>query len=76
MSSARPLSDRFNVRFVLSAPAPAKPHEDMMLTLITNADIHAPEAIGTGSVLLGGGKILLAGPAVPEIDDALLSGVA
>ena len=43
-----------------------------MLTLITNADIYAPEAVGTGSVLLGGGKILFAGPGVPGIDDALV----
>ncbi len=44
-----------------------------MLTLITNADIYAPEPLGTGSVLLGGGKILFAGPGVPEIDDALVA---
>ena len=43
-----------------------------MLTLITNADIYTPESIGTGSVLLGGGKILFAGPGLPSIDDALL----
>ena len=44
-----------------------------MLTLITNADIYTPEALGTGSVLLGGGKILFAGPGEPAIDDALVA---
>jgi len=43
-----------------------------MLTLITNADIYTPESIGNGSVLLGGGKILFAGPGLPAMDDALL----
>ena len=44
-----------------------------MLTLIENADLFAPEALGTGSVLLGGGRILHAGPDLPEIDDTLLA---
>ena len=33
-----------------------------MLTLIKNADIYAPESIGIGYLLLGGGKILRLGP--------------
>jgi beta-aspartyl-dipeptidase (metallo-type) len=31
-----------------------------VLTLIENADIHAPESLGAGHVLIGGGKVLLA----------------
>ena len=44
-----------------------------MLTLIENANIFAPEALGTGSVLVAGGKILHAGPGLPEIDNSLLA---
>jgi beta-aspartyl-dipeptidase (metallo-type) len=45
-----------------------------MLTLLKNADIYAPEHLGTGHVLLGGGKILYVGDAIPDIDSALLAG--
>ena len=44
-----------------------------MLTLIENARIFAPDDLGTGSVLIGGGRILHAGPGLPPVDDALLT---
>ncbi len=44
-----------------------------MLTLIKNAEIYAPESLGLGCVVLGGGKILFTGQEFPEIDPALLS---
>jgi beta-aspartyl-dipeptidase (metallo-type) len=47
--------------------------DDFMLTLIKNADIFAPEALGIGNVLLGGGKILYAGPEMPGVDTAWLT---
>jgi beta-aspartyl-dipeptidase (metallo-type) len=43
-----------------------------MLILITNADIYAPEPLGLGCVLLGGGKVLYAGAETPVMDAALL----
>ncbi|NIP17920.1 MAG: beta-aspartyl-peptidase, partial [Xanthomonadales bacterium] len=43
-----------------------------MLTLLSNADIYAPEALGVGHVVLGGGKILYAGPELPKLDPALV----
>ncbi len=43
-----------------------------MLTLIKNADIFAPEAIGAGYLLVGGGKILRIGHGKPEIDASCL----
>jgi len=43
-----------------------------MLTLITNADLYAPEPLGSGCVLLGGGKILYVGTEVPQIDPFLI----
>lgn len=43
-----------------------------MLTLIKNADIHTPEAIGVGHLLIGGGKILYAGGNLPGVDSAWL----
>ncbi len=39
-----------------------------MLTLITNADIYAPQALGVGYLLLGGGKILRVGNGEPDFD--------
>lgn len=42
-----------------------------MITLIKNANIYTPEAIGMGYLLLGGGKILRVGSGVPEFDEAL-----
>lgn len=39
-----------------------------MLTLIENADLYAPEPIGIGHLLLGGGKILRIGAGEPEVD--------
>ena len=44
-----------------------------MLTLIKNADIHTPDSIGIGHLLIGGERILYAGNELPEIDPALLS---
>jgi beta-aspartyl-dipeptidase (metallo-type) len=43
-----------------------------VLTLIKNADIFAPEAIGVGYLLLGGGKILHVGTGIPDIDASWL----
>ena len=43
-----------------------------MLTLIKNADIYAPESIGMGYLLLGGGKILKLGQGEAGIDDSWL----
>jgi len=43
-----------------------------MLTLIENAELFAPEPLGPGDVLLGGGKILYAGPSLVDIDSSLL----
>jgi len=43
-----------------------------VLTLIKNADIFAPEAIGIAYLLLGGGKILHIGHGSPDIDESLL----
>ncbi len=43
-----------------------------MLTLIKNADIYAPESIGVGYLLLGGGKILRVGRGDAGIDDSWL----
>jgi len=39
-----------------------------VLTLIKNADIFAPESIGIGYLLLGGGKILHIGHGCPDVD--------
>ncbi len=39
-----------------------------MLTLIENADIFAPESIGVGHLLLGGGKILRMGSGKADVD--------
>lgn len=43
-----------------------------MLTLITNANIFAPRALGVGCLLVGGGRILHVGRTVPDIDHSLL----
>jgi len=40
----------------------------LVLTLIKNADIFAPESIGIGYLLLGGGKILHVGHGNPDVD--------
>jgi beta-aspartyl-dipeptidase (metallo-type) len=44
-----------------------------MLTLIKNADIYAPEPLGTGHLLLGGGKMLYVGRQMPAVDASLLA---
>jgi len=44
-----------------------------MLTLIENARIFAPEALGVGHLLVGAGRILFVGPERPEVPAALLS---
>ncbi len=44
-----------------------------MLTLIKNADIYAPEPLGTGHLLLGGGKMLYVGRQLPAVDASLLA---
>jgi beta-aspartyl-dipeptidase (metallo-type) len=44
-----------------------------MLTLIKNADIFAPKAIGVANLLLGGGKILHIGHGKPDFDASCLS---
>ena len=43
-----------------------------MLTLIENADICSPDALGMGCVLVGGGRILHAGAALPDVPAELL----
>ena len=43
-----------------------------MLTLIENAEIYSPERLGTGSVLVAGGRILHAGPGLPDVRAELL----
>ena len=43
-----------------------------MLTLIKNADIFAPEAMGVCHLVLGGGKILRIGRGSPDVDRSLL----
>ncbi len=44
-----------------------------MLTLIKNADIYAPEPLGIGHLLLGGGKVLYVGRQLPAVDASLLA---
>ncbi len=44
-----------------------------MLTLIKNADIYAPEPLGIGHLLLGGGKVLCVGRQLPAVDASLLA---
>lgn len=44
-----------------------------MLTLIKNAEIHAPESIGLGHVVTGGGKVLYVGREEPDISKNLLT---
>ncbi len=39
-----------------------------MLTLIKNADIYTPQSIGTGHILLAGGKVIYAGKTLPGVD--------
>lgn len=46
-----------------------------MLTLIRNARIYAPEPLGVGDLLLGGGKILHLGAGIANIDERLLGQV-
>lgn len=43
-----------------------------MLTRIRNADLLAPEPLGIGQLILGGGKILHVGPNVADIPGSLL----
>jgi beta-aspartyl-dipeptidase (metallo-type) len=44
-----------------------------MLTLIKNADIYAPEPLGIGHLLLGGGKVLYVGMQEPVLDASMLA---
>ena len=44
-----------------------------MLTLIKNADIYAPQSLGVGYLVLGGGKILRVATGEPDIDASCLS---
>ena len=43
-----------------------------VITLIKNADIYAPERLGQGHLLVGGGKILYLDKALPEIGSSLV----
>ena len=43
-----------------------------MLTLIENAEIFSPEPLGTGSVLVAGGRILHVGAGLPDVPAELL----
>lgn len=42
------------------------------LTLILNADVHAPEPLGLCSLLLGGGRVLWLGEGRPQLDASLM----
>ena len=42
------------------------------LTLILNADVHAPEPLGLCSLLLGGGRVLWLGEGRPQLDARLM----
>jgi beta-aspartyl-dipeptidase (metallo-type) len=42
-----------------------------MLTLLKNADIHAPASRGVQHVLVGGNRILWVGPDLPQLDSTL-----
>ena len=44
-----------------------------MLTLIHNAEIHIPDHLGRGCVIVGGGKILYVGKETPDTGTDLLS---
>lgn len=44
-----------------------------MLTLIKNANLFAPEALGISCLLIGGGKILYVGSENPGVDTSLLA---
>ncbi|MDH3925901.1 MAG: beta-aspartyl-peptidase, partial [Xanthomonadales bacterium] len=44
-----------------------------MLTLIKNANLFAPESLGIGYLVLGGGKILHVGKGKPTVDNHLVS---
>jgi beta-aspartyl-dipeptidase (metallo-type) len=46
--------------------------ETIVFTLIKNADIYAPERLGPGHLLVGGGKVLYLSGALPEIGSDLL----
>ena len=39
----------------------------MSLTLIRNADVYAPDALGVQQLLLGGGRILWIGSDLPDV---------
>ena len=41
------------------------------MTLILNADVCAPEALGVRSLLLGGGRVLWMGEGLPSLDARL-----
>ena len=43
----------------------------MPITLLTNANVYAPEFLGQQNVLLAGGKIVYIGEKLPTLDDAL-----
>jgi beta-aspartyl-dipeptidase (metallo-type) len=43
-----------------------------VLTLLENADIYAPEPLGIGGLLVGGGKLLYLGPERPALDARVL----
>lgn len=45
------------------------------LTLLSNAEVFAPEPLGRQSVLVGGGRILALEPALPELDRGLCSSI-
>lgn len=53
---------------------PALPGNELkMLTLIKNANLFAPESLGIGYLVLGGGKILHVGKGKPTVDNHLVS---
>lgn len=55
----------------INAGAQTRP-EPAVLTLLENADIYAPEPLGIGCLLVGGGKLLYLGRERPALDARLL----
>ena len=46
-----------------------------MLTVIQNAELFTPASLGTGHVLVGGGKVLYVGQDRPDVDSSLVASV-
>ena len=55
-----------------TGPSPPAPGP-VVLTLISNATVYAPEALGLRHLLIGGGRILWIGESLPTIDDVIVA---